>query len=133
MTKVVLPANFTADELKHMREAGKILASLYRDVRREVKVGVTGRQLNDWFAREIKARGAHATYLDPDVNFPGVVCISVNDMVVHGVPNDTPLAEGDVVSFDLVIDVGGMKADSAFTMPTKGVVSSARLATCAGQ
>lgn len=118
MTKVVLPANFTADELKHMREAGKILASLYQDVRREVKVGVTGRQLNDWFAREIKARGAHATYLDPDVNFPGVVCISVNDMVVHGVPNDTPLAEGDVVSFDLVIDVGGMKADSAFTMLT---------------
>ena len=37
MTKVVLPANFTADELKHMREAGKILAGLYRDVRREVK------------------------------------------------------------------------------------------------
>ena len=40
MTKVVLPANFTADELKHMREAGKILAGLYRDVRRKVKVEV---------------------------------------------------------------------------------------------
>ena len=39
-------------------------------------------------------------------------------MVVHGVPNDTPLEKGDVVSFDLVIDVGGMKADSAFTMLT---------------
>ena len=42
MTKVVLPANFTADELKHMREAGKILAGLYRDVRREGKGGGTG-------------------------------------------------------------------------------------------
>ena len=101
-----------------MREAGKILASLYRDVRREVVEGVTGRELNDWFAREIKARGAHASYLDPEVNFPGVICISVNDMVVHGVPNDIPLEKGDVVSFDLVIDVGGMKADSAFTMLT---------------
>ena len=118
MTKVVREAHFTAAEIDHLREAGKILASLYRDVRKEVVTGTTGRILNDWFAREIKARGAHATYLDPEVNFPGVICISINDMVVHGVPNDTPLEPGDVISFDLVIDVGGMKADSAFTMLT---------------
>ena len=118
MTKVVREAHFTAAEIGHLREAGKILASLYRDVRKEVVTGTTGRILNDWFAWEIKARGAHATYLDPEVNFPGVICISINDMVVHGVPNDTPLEPGDVISFDLVIDVGGMKADSAFTMLT---------------
>lgn len=118
MTKVVREAHFTAAEIDHLREAGKILASLYRDVRKEVVTGTTGRILNDWFAREIKARGAHATYLDPEVNFPGVICISINDMVVHGVPNDTPLEPGDVISFDLVIDVGGMKADSAITMLT---------------
>lgn len=114
--KMVRAANFTADEINHMREAGKIVASLFRDVRKEVVEGVTGKDLDAWFAREIKARGAHATYLDPDVNFPGVVCISVNDAVVHGVPTDTPLERGDVVSFDLVVDVAGMKADSAFTM-----------------
>ena len=116
MAKIVRAANFTTAEIDHMREAGRILASLYRDVRREVVEGATGKDLNAWFAREIKARGAHTSYLDPEVNFPGVICISVNDMVVHGVPNDTPLEQGDVVSFDLVIDVDGMKADSAFTM-----------------
>lgn len=116
MAKVMQAANFTAAEVEHLREAGKILASLYRDVRKEVVDGATGLDINAWFEREIKARGAHATYLDPEVNFPGVICISVNDMVVHGVPNDIPLEQGDVVSFDLVIDVGGMKADSAFTM-----------------
>lgn len=115
---VLRESNFTNSEIDHMREAGKILASLYRDVRKEVVEGVTGKDLDAWFAREIKARGSHATYLDPDVNFPGVICISVNDVVVHGVPNDIPLEKGDVVSFDLVIDVGGMKADSAFTMLT---------------
>lgn len=114
--KMVRAANFTADEINHMHEAGKILASLYRDVRKEVVEGVTGKELDAWFAREIKARGAHATYLDPDVNFPGVICISVNDVVVHGVPTEVPLERGDVVSFDLVVDVDGMKADSAFTM-----------------
>jgi methionyl aminopeptidase len=116
MTRVVTAANFSAAEIENMRTAGKILASLYQDVRPHVKVGVTTRQLNDWFAREIVARGTHATYLDPDVNFPGVICISVNDMVVHGVPNEYQLQPGDVVSFDLVIDYQGMKADSAFTM-----------------
>lgn len=118
MAKVMKAANFTTAEVEHMREAGKILASLYQDVRREVVEGATGKDIDAWFAREIKARGAHATYLDPDVNFPGVICISVNDMVVHGVPNDVPFQKGDVISFDLVIDVGGMKADSAFTMLT---------------
>ena len=116
MAKVMQAANFTAAEVEHLREAGKILASLYRDVRKEVVEGATGLDINAWFEREIKARGAHATYLDPEVNFPGVICISVNDMVVHGVPNDIPFEQGDVASFDLVIDVGGMKADSAFTM-----------------
>lgn len=114
--RLIKAANFTPVEIDHMREAGKILAGMYRDVRKEVVEGVTPKQLNDWFAREIKARGAHATYLDPDVNFPGVICISVNDVVVHGVPTDLPLEQGDIVSFDLVVDVDGMKADSAFTM-----------------
>ena len=49
MIRTVQAANFTAAEIGHMREAGKILASLYRDVRREVVEGVTGRELNDWF------------------------------------------------------------------------------------
>ncbi len=113
---VIKKSNFTAAELAHMREAGRILASLYNDVRKEVVEGVSGLELNHWFEKEIKARGAHPTYKDPDVNFPGVICISPNDTVVHGVPTAEPLQKGDIVSFDLVIDVGGMKADSAFTM-----------------
>lgn len=116
MKQIVTKSRFTPAEIDHMREAGQIIAGLFRDVRPLVKSGVTGRYLNDWFAHEITARGAHASYLDSDVNFPGVICISVNDAVVHGVPNDTPLCHGDIVSFDLVVDVDGMKADSAFTM-----------------
>ncbi len=116
--RIIKAANFTPVEIDHMREAGQILASLFRDVRQEVVAGATPKDIDAWFAREIKARGAHATYLDPDVNFPGVICISVNDVVVHGVPNDVPFEAGDVISFDLVVDVDGMKADSAFTMLT---------------
>jgi methionyl aminopeptidase len=113
---IVKAQNFTNDELRHLREAGQILAGLFIDLRKQVHAGVTGKELNAWCAKEIKARGAHATYLTPEVNFPGVICISPNDVVVHGVPKDEPFEKGDLVGFDLVIDVSGMKADSAFTM-----------------
>jgi len=113
---VVEAQNYSAEEIENLRKAGQIIASLFRDVLEVAHAGVTGREVNAWFAREIKARGAHATYLDADVNFPGVICISVNDVVVHGVPNDVPFAKGDLVGFDLVVDVNGMKADSAFTL-----------------
>jgi len=108
--------NFTVDELRHMREAGQILASIFADLRGQVHAGVTGKELDAWVAREITARGAIATYQTPAVNFPGVICVSNNDAITHGVPTDEPLEKGDLVGFDLVIEVAGMKADSAFTM-----------------
>ncbi|MDR0957529.1 MAG: type I methionyl aminopeptidase, partial [Candidatus Nomurabacteria bacterium] len=113
---VVAAQNFTADELRDLRSAGKILAELFRDLRDQVHAGVTGKEIDSWCAKEITRRGAIATYLSPEVNFPGVICISVNDAVVHAVPSNEPFNVGDVVSFDLVVEVNGMKADSAFTM-----------------
>ena len=107
---------FTAQELKDFRMAGRTLAELFRDLREQVHAGVTGRQVDAWVEKEIIARGAKVSYKSPEVNFPGAICISPNDVVVHGVPKDEPFEVGDVVGFDLVIEVGGMKADSAFTM-----------------
>src|SRR5690606_26134505 len=74
------------------------------------------RELNDWVANEIIRHGATATYHTPEVNFPGVICISVNEQIVHGVPTEYRLEKGDVVSFDLVITYKGMMTDAAFTM-----------------
>ena len=107
---------FSDQELKDFRTAGRILAELFRDLRQQVHAGVTGKEVDAWVEKEILARGAKVSYKTPEVNFPGAICISPNDVVVHGVPKDEPLSIGDVVGFDLVIDVGGMKADSAFTM-----------------
>lgn len=104
------------DQLKAMREGGQILASIFQDLRGQVKPGVSERALNDWVAREIVAHGATATYREPQVNFPGVICISVNDEVVHGVPGEYQLEAGDIASFDLVISYRGMKVDAAFSM-----------------
>ncbi len=110
----------TEAEIQAMREGGKILAGIFRDLREQVKPGVTEKQLDAWVDAEIKARGAEATYKTAEVNFPAAICISTNDEIVHSIPTDYALEEGDVVSFDLVITYKGMKTDSAFTMVVGG-------------
>ena len=106
----------TPEQIQAMREGGNILAQIYADLKNQVQAGVSERELNDWVANEIIRRGAIATYHTPEVNFPGVICISVNEQIVHGVPTDYQLEKGDVVSFDLVIAYKGMMTDAAFTM-----------------
>ncbi len=106
----------TEAEIQAMREGGKILAQLLEDLKQQVKPGVSEKELDAWVDREIKARGAIATYKTDEVNFPAAICISTNEQIVHSIPSDYILQEGDVVSFDLVITYKNMKTDSAFTM-----------------
>ncbi len=106
----------TSAEIQAMREGGKILAGIFRDLRTRAVPGITGLELDTWVDHEIKARGAIATYKTSEVDFPGSICISINDEIVHGIPTDYVLEKGDIASFDLVITYKGMKTDSAFTM-----------------
>lgn len=106
----------TPAQIDAMREGGKILATIYDGLRRQVHAGMTELDIDAWVAKEIIRLGAIATYKTSEVNFPGVICISTNDEIVHGVPTDYVFEKGDVVSFDLVITYKGMKTDSAFTM-----------------
>ena len=106
----------TPQEIEDMRTCGRILAEIFRDLRPRVVPGVSELELNDWVEKEIADRGAVATYKTSEVNFPAVICISTNEQIVHSIPTDYVLQDGDVVSFDLVIAYNGMKTDSAFTM-----------------
>ncbi len=106
----------TDDQIQVMREGGKILATILGDLRAYVKPGMSEKEIDGWVEKQIKKHGATPTYREPVPNFPGVICISVNDQIVHGVPSDYVLESGDMVSFDMVITYKGMKTDSAFTM-----------------
>jgi methionyl aminopeptidase len=112
------------DEIQAMREGGKILATIFDGLKKQVKPGVSERELDAWVDNEIKQHGAIATYKTAEVNFPAAICISVNDGITHGIPTDYVLEKGDLIGFDLVITYKGMKTDSAFTMvvgePAKG-------------
>lgn len=106
----------TPEQLQAMREGGAILAQIFADIREFVRPGMSELDVNEFVAGKIKEYGATPTYREPDPDFPGVICISTNEEIVHGVPTDYKLETGDVTSFDLVITYKGMKTDSAFTM-----------------
>ena len=106
----------TSAEIEAMRQGGKILAQIFDDIRGFVHAGMSGIEIDEFVGSKIAEYGASATYKTSEVNFPGNICISINDQIVHGVPDDTVLEKGDLASFDLVITYKNMKTDSAFTM-----------------
>lgn len=114
-----------AEKIAAMREGGKILGNLLRDLKNYVKPGMTGKEIDAWVRKEIVARGAEVAYDRLEEPFPGSICISVNDELVHGAPKDEPLEVGDKVSFDLDILYKGYYTDSAFTMLVGGEGSPA--------
>jgi methionyl aminopeptidase len=105
----------TAAEIQAMRDGGKILATIFDGLKQQIKPGVSELELDAWVDAEIKKHGAVATYKTSEVNFPAAICISTNDQIVHGIPTDYVLQNGDMIGFDLVIAYKGMKTDSAFT------------------
>jgi methionyl aminopeptidase len=110
----------TEAEIQAMRDGGKILATIFEGLKKQIKPGVSEKELDNWVDTEIIRLGAIATYKTDEVKFPAAICISVNDQVVHSIPTDYVLQEGDVISCDLVITYKGMKTDSAFTTVVGG-------------
>lgn len=115
----------TSEQIEAMREGGRVLATIFAGLKKQVVAGMSELDADAWVEKEITRLGAIATYKTPEVNFPNVICISTNDEIVHGVPTDYVFEKGDIVSFDLVITYKGMKTDAAFTMivgePASGV------------
>ncbi len=103
-------------KISAMRAGGKILGNLLKDLRAYVRPGMTGKEIDAWVRQEIVSRGAEVAYDFLEEKFPGAICVSVNDTLVHGAPNDEILEVGDKVSFDLDIRYRGYYVDSAFTM-----------------
>jgi len=106
----------TADELERMRRAGVVAAEALREVARAVRPGVTGAALDRIAETFIRDHGATPSFKGYR-GFPASVCISVNDEVVHGIPDGRPLREGEIVSIDLGAVVEGFHGDTAVTVP----------------
>jgi methionyl aminopeptidase len=106
-----------------MRESGRIVARTLRLVSAQIAPGVTPRQLNDIAQRHIEEEGGVPSFLGYR-GFPAATCISVNEVVVHGIPTDEPLKEGDIIGLDFGVVKDGWHADGAWTYPV-GTISEA--------
>ncbi|SEJ70657.1 methionyl aminopeptidase [Arthrobacter sp. yr096] len=108
------------DQIALMREAGRVVATALAAVRKHAAVGVSLKELDDVAATVIAAASAKPAFLDyhprwAAVPFPGVICASVNDAVVHGIPNGYALNDGDLLSVDCGAFVEGWCGDAAIS------------------
>jgi len=103
-------------DLDKMREVGELIAEVREQLREMVAIGVSSLELNAAADRWIRERGALPTFIGYH-GFPYAICASVNEQVVHGFSNDTPLKEGDIISIDVAATYNGFVGDTAITIP----------------
>jgi methionyl aminopeptidase len=114
-----------AEELARMRRAGRVVAEMHEATRAAIRPGVTTREI-DAVAREVlERRNATSNFLGYH-GFPAVVCTSPNEMIVHGIPSDRRLVEGDILSVDCGAIVEGYHGDAAYTAAVGEVSREAR-------
>ena len=109
------------DEIAAMREAGRMNAEVRAILRAAIRPGVTGKELDVLAKDEIARRGAEPTFVGYTPGgrppYPGAICFSVNEELVHGIPGERRLEEGDIVTIDLGVTYRGWVSDAAFTAP----------------
>ena len=109
-------------ELGKMRQAGLIVAETLRDLRRMVEPGISTRELDAFAESKIRKAGAYPTFKGYR-GFPGSICASVNEEVVHGIPSHRKLREGDIIKIDCGATLNNYVGDAAITVPV-GKISS---------
>ena len=120
----------TRREIEAMRESGRHVAEILLTLREKAHAGMTTGELNDIAAAETDKRGIESSFLGYDPGglppYPAVLCVSVNDEIVHGIPGKRELQEGDLLSLDFGITTGGFHGDSACTIAVGELDDEAR-------
>ena len=104
----------TDEHIEKMHKAGKLLAEVHRELRSRVVPGVTTLELDKFVDDYLTERGAYPEQKGYQ-GFPYAICASINDEVCHGFPTDVPLKEGDILTIDMVVNLDGGLADSAWS------------------
>jgi len=108
-------------EIKTMRESGKILAGILQLLASKVEPGVSGGELEEMAEKEVKKYGVIPSFKNYVISrdiipFPSIICLSINDEIVHGFPFGKIIKEGDIVSIDSGVKYEGFHSDSAVTV-----------------
>jgi methionyl aminopeptidase len=114
------------EQIARMRRAGRVVAEMHSKIRDAIRPGITTAELDTIGRDVIDRRGAVSNFLGYNGTFPGVICASPNDMIVHGIPGPYRLEEGDIISIDCGAILDGWHGDAAFTAPVGKVTPEAQ-------
>jgi methionyl aminopeptidase len=106
-------------QIEGIRKSCKMLSTMFREILPLVKTGVQTIELDRWVRKWIKQAGGQPAFLgygSKQNPFPGAICISINEEVIHGIPGKRRIVEGDLVSLDCGINLGGYISDQAITV-----------------
>lgn len=112
-------------EIELMRKAGNVVGRVFERLEKEIEPGVKTRQLDQIAAEMIKSSGGRAAFLGYK-GFPGNICASINDEIVHGIPGERALAEGDIIGLDIGVELEGYYSDAAATFAVGKISQEAR-------
>ncbi len=115
----------TEHEISLMRAAGKIVAETHQLLAKAIKPGITTHELDQLAEAYIKKQNAFPSFLGYG-GFPASICASVNEELVHGIPSERVLKEGDIISIDIGAEYMGFHADSAWTYPVGEISENAK-------
>ena len=111
---MVIPIK-SKEDLKMLKKSGKILAEIMQRLKEFIKVGVLTKEI-DQLAEELIRKGDAISAFKGYRGFPANICTSINEEVVHGIPNERRLEEADIISLDLGINYKGYFSDAAITL-----------------
>lgn len=112
-------------DLASLKRSGQLLAATLRSVAKRVKPGVSTLELDTEAERLIRAGGGEPSFLGYQ-GYPASLCVSVNDEVVHGIPSDRVLKDGDLMTLDLGVIIDGWYTDAAITVPVGTISPTAK-------
>ena len=101
-------------EIEGMRQAGILLANIHQEIAKMIKPGMTTLEIDAYVEKVLKENGATPEQKGYQ-GYPFATCASVNDEICHGFPTNKPLKEGDIATIDMVVNLNGYLADSAWT------------------
>ncbi|MBE5108951.1 type I methionyl aminopeptidase [Bacillus thuringiensis] len=113
----------TPREIEIMREAGRIVALTHQELKQYITPGITTKELDQIAEKTIQKYGATPSFKGYN-GFPGSICASVNEELVHGIPGKRKLKEGDIISIDIGAKYNGYHGDSAWTYPVGNISES---------
>lgn len=103
----------TSADVSRMRAPGRLLARIFRELAGEISAGMRAAQIDEFCAGRLRAAGAEAS--QRTLGFPGAACVSINNVAVHGVPDERALEDGDLVTVDISTRINGWACDAAWT------------------